>query len=715
MAKRLSLFLDVLDAVAYAQGQLIVHGDLKPSNVLVTHDGTVKLVDFGVATLRTDTYATSSEGLSSGPKALTPGYAAPEQVRGEPLSAAADVYALGVLLHVLVTGQHPFGASTSTGTELVRAAMTDDPPSASTQVVDAIERRRVRGDLDAIIARALDRDPVRRYPTASDLAADIRRFVGNFPVLARRPTRTYVARKFTQRHWGGVLGTLLTLIVLIGAVAITALQMVDARHQRDFARRQLARAESLNELMSYVLTDAAPAGKPFTANELLGRAAHLLERQRTNPADRAALLTSIGRQYDTQDEDNAALKYLGDAYQISRSVSDQSVRARAACAFGGTLARHDNSARSEALFEEGLKELPEDAEFALDRSFCWMNGNRIATDHGDTPLSIERTQTEISVLAQVPFDHNLAELRAEADLAEAYRDAGRYREAAMSFERLWPRLVEQGRDDTATAGTWLNNWGMAVAQLGRPLDAEKLLRQSMEIHRADASDAALSPMLMTNYAQQLLDLGRLGEAQDYAQRALENAKRAGDEVVVNQTLLRLARIYRAQHDFARSLAMLDEVDPRLRRALPPGHYAFAALASERSQTLELEGDTAQALDLANRAIGLCEEAARQGKACPQYLPNLLRHRASIETALREFAPAENDARQALQLLLQQSRPGEFSQSTGQAYLTLARCLTAQGRQDEGRAVARQAADQLEKSVGADHPDTRTARELAAGA
>jgi serine/threonine protein kinase/tetratricopeptide (TPR) repeat protein len=714
LAKRLLLFLDVLDAVAYAQGQLIVHGDLKPSNVLVTEGGTVKLVDFGVATLRTDSYATPLESPQAGPKALTPGYAPPEQVRGEPLSAAADVYALGVLLHVLVTGQHPFSASASTHTELVRVAMTVDPPNASTQVVDAIEQRRVRGDLDAVIARALDRDAARRYPMAADLAADIRRFLGNFPVHARPTTRTYVVRKFAQRHWGGVFGALLTLIVLISAVAITTSQMIEARHQRDFARRQLARAESLNDLNSYVLTDAAPAGKPFTANELLGRAAHLLERQRTNDADRAALLTSIGRQYASQDEDNAALKYLGEAYQLSRSVADPSVRARAACAFAGTLAKHDKSARPENLFAEALKELPDDSEFALDRSLCWMNGNGIAMDHGDASLAIERTHTAIRALAQVPFDHDLAELRAEGNLAEAYRDAGRYREAAVTFEQLWPRLVAQGRDDTATAGTWLNNWGMALAQMGRPLAAEKLMRQSMEIHRADASDAALSPMLMTNYAQQLLDLGRLPEAQDYAERALESAKRAGDEVVINQTLLRLSRIYRAQHDFVRSLAKLDEVEPRLQSALPPGHPAFGGLASERSQTLELQGDTARALDLANLAIRICEEATQQGKACAQYLPSLLRRRASIETALRQFAPAESDARQALQLLLQQSRPGEFSQSTGHAYLTLARCLTARGQDAEGRAMAKLAADQLEKSVGADHPDTRSARELATG-
>jgi eukaryotic-like serine/threonine-protein kinase len=450
-------------------------------------------------------------------------------------------------------------------------------------------------------------------------------------------------------------------------------------------------------------------------NDLLGRAGHLLERQSTNQADRAALLTSIGRQYDTQDEDGAALKYLGLAYQLSRRVNDPSVRARAGCAYASMLAKHDSSSRPETMFAEGLNELPADAEFALDRSFCLTSGDGIALDHDDAPLAIERTRAAIQALTEVPFDHELADLRAGANLAEAYRDAGRYREAVATFEGLWPRLVAQGRDDTATAGTWLNNWGMAVAQMGRPLEAEKLLRESMNIHRADASDAALSPMLMTNYAQQLLDLGRVTEAQDYAQRALGSARRAGDEVVINQTLLRLARIARAEHDFARSLATLDEVEPRLKSALPPRHYAFAALASERSQTLELQGDLANALTLANEAVRICDELDRQGKPCLQYMPSLLRHRASIETRLAQLSSAESDARRALELLIKQSRPGEFSLSMGQSYLTLAHCLTAAGQVAQGREMAQHAADQLEKSVGADHPETRAARELATGA
>lgn len=716
LSTRLRLFLDVLDAVAHAQAQLIVHGDLKPSNVLVTHDGVAKLLDFGVAALHTEGFsyadAISPQG---GPRALTPGFAAPEQLRGEPVSAAADVYALGVLLHTLVTGQHPFGSQGSTSTQLVRATLADDPPTASTLVANPVERRRVRGDLDAIITRALDREPSRRYAMAADLAADIRRFLGNFPVHARRATRAYVAQKFIQRHWAAALAGLLTLVVLVGAVGVTTRQMLEARRQRDFSRTQLARADALNELTSYVLTEAAPAGKPFTVNELLGRAAHLLERQRTNDANRAALLTSIGRQYATQDEDGAALKYLGEAYQLSRSVSDPSVRARAACTLANSLAKAGDSPHPEALLAEGLRELPAEPEFSMDRSFCLLRGSEIAMDHGDPALAIQRTQAAIQVLSQTPFEHHLADLRATADLAEAYRDAGLYREAIATFERVWPQLVAEGRDDTATAGTWLNNWATALGQLGRPLQAEKLLRKSMEIHRADASDAALSPMLLTNYAQQLLELGRIDAAQSFAERALQSAARAGDEVIINQTLLRLARIYRAQHDYARSFSVLDRVEPRLRKALPPGHYAFASLASERSQTFQQAGDLAHALELANSAIRIVDDASTKGKSGAQYLPNLLRHRAALELAAGQLAAAESDARRALTLLLAQDRPGDFSLYAGQAYLTLAHCLHALGRSAEARDMAAHAADQLEKSIGTDQADTRAARELAGSA
>jgi tetratricopeptide (TPR) repeat protein len=450
-------------------------------------------------------------------------------------------------------------------------------------------------------------------------------------------------------------------------------------------------------------------------NDLLARAAHLLERQAATDANRVVLLTSIGQQFDFQDEDQVALRLLNEAYGFSRAIPDVSVRARAACALAGTLSKGQDSARPEALIAEALSLLPAEAEYALDRSLCLARGGAVAMNHGDAELAIRRSEDAVRQLQQVPFGHQLAALKADADLAEAYRSGGRFREALALYEKAWPQLVALGRDDTSTAGTWLNNWGMDLGQLGRPLEAEALLHRSIEIHRAGASEDAVSPMLLTNYAQQLYDLGRADEAADYAERAYQGAQRAGDQIVINQTMLRLARIYRWRGELPRAAQMLDEVEPRLQKALPPGHYAFGTLASERSLIAQAQGDLPRALQLSQQALEIMQLAAQHGRAGGQfYLPLLLTRRASVESDMGDPRAAEQDARRALVLLAQGAAPGEFSSFVGESYLVLARTLNAAGRATEARSDAQLAAEQLHKALGPNHPDTRAAEALSAG-
>jgi tetratricopeptide (TPR) repeat protein len=219
-------------------------------------------------------------------------------------------------------------------------------------------------------------------------------------------------------------------------------------------------------------------------------------------------------------------------------------------------------------------------------------------------------------------------------------------------------------------------------------------------------------VLLTNYASALEDLARFDEAADYAERAYARAHAAGDEAVINQSLLARSRIYRAQHDVTRAEAALAEVEPRLHKALPPGHYAFAMLISDRS-LLEMErGKTASALTLADQAIETLETTVKAGKGGPNVLPLLYQRRAMVELQASRPEAASADMTKALNLFQTNTAPGVFSYRTGRAYLFLARALKAQGKNEEARAAARTAAEHLQSAAGPDHPDTRSARQLA---
>src|SRR5277367_5393875 len=226
---RIHLFLQVLDAVAAAHANLIVHRDLKPSNVLVRKDGDVKLLDFGIAKLiEAENNAERQTAFTVGGTALTPEYAAPEQLKGEAITVSTDVYALGVLLYLLLTGLHPSGEGQSSPAELVKAIVEGEPLRPSDAVIaissDAAARalvrsasveklRRVlRGDLDTVLAKALKKDPRERYASVGAFADDLRRYLKSEPIQARPDTLMYRAGKFARRHRAGLFIVVLALV-----------------------------------------------------------------------------------------------------------------------------------------------------------------------------------------------------------------------------------------------------------------------------------------------------------------------------------------------------------------------------------------------------------------------------------------------------------------------------------------------------------------------
>ncbi len=313
LSERIGLIVALCDAVQYAHQNLIVHRDLKPGNILVSTSGQPKLLDFGVAKVLDDSDAT----LSRAP--MTFAYAAPEQIRGDAITTATDVYALGVILFELLTGERPHKAINRVGGDgslSLLQAITDTDATApshvlSLQTANLIKPKQLRGDLDTIVLKALSREPTRRYASAQALLDDLQRFLNYQPIQAQADSAGYRLRKFVRRNRAMVVVSVLALLAVLGFAGRSMLDAQTARAARDLAQQETARAQAIQTFLTDLFSDQRPdaaQGRAITAKDLLDLAELRLQQPEflSQASVRAALLDTLARlRYDMNDFESA--------------------------------------------------------------------------------------------------------------------------------------------------------------------------------------------------------------------------------------------------------------------------------------------------------------------------------------------------------------------------------------------------------------------------
>ncbi|MDY0744204.1 protein kinase [Paucibacter sp. R3-3] len=512
--ERVELLLQVMAAVGHAHSRLVVHRDLKPSNILVTQDAQVKLLDFGIAKLLQgdSTSRTALTELSG--RALTLDYASPEQIRGEPLGTASDVYSLGVVAYELLAGARPYRLKRGSAAELEEVIAAAEVPLASSTGSDPALRRQLRGDLDAILNHALKKSPADRYPTMEAFAQDLRRWLDGQPVEARPDGLAYRAAKFVRRHRLPVAaGSVAVLALVVGA----SLALWQARQ----AQAEAATAQAVQGFLEGVFRantadQADPAkARDTTARELLDRGAERIDAELRNaPAARLRLLTVLASMYQdlglNEREVELQRQRLALARELYGPSSDEAVLAMAALANALGLATQRDEAAEQLKQASALLDARRDSDSVA----------RLQVEIGQASLN-RRTNPELAISF------------AERALAIARRDGASSRsdllqvlhilgDAALfnkSFERAQAAYTEAvqlceahpplGAGDLSLLYEFL---GHSQRALGRYAEAETSMRKGMEAEVARKANPVRIAETQTHYAILLNQSGRFRDS-----------------------------------------------------------------------------------------------------------------------------------------------------------------------------------------------------------
>lgn len=707
-AQRIGLFLQVLAAVGHAHANLIVHRDIKPSNILVTNDGTVKLLDFGIAKLLETDPATAEQSQLTdlGGLTFTPEYAAPEQAVGGLVTTATDVYSLGVLIYVLLAGRHPTGEGCRTAAEHLRGVLDTEPLHLSTAVAAGGDHRRsgrdYRGDLDNIVAKALRKDPAHRYPTVAALADDLRRHLAHEPVLARPDTWGYRARKFARRNRAAVVAGGVTVAALLAATIITAGQVVEARRQRDEAMFQARRAKAQVEFQSLLVSSLGD--KPLTAREILDRGRVLLEREWVGePRFTSSITLSLAQHYQMLGDEQKEAELLARAESLALAVGAVDMLVPVRCALADNAQMRDSTARAMALLES-TRPLLGQADRS-DIAGCLQVEADIAYMTGRTDSAVILGRRAIGLLDSLGDTTGMHYISALNSLANALENSGRGREAIAAYRHINDVLERSGRRESMTHNVISNNIGIALSNLGEMTAAEPVLRRTVREFQHSDTTGFVHPAILINYIRTLLFLRRLDSAVVWGEHLVAGAASHGD-VGMQQT---------GHYFLTLAEAMRGRAPQAARHAQATGKFGASLEQPRLIDDLALAGVVAAAGDdpatgLIRLESALRERGYHEGKR-PYPMRAELVFAAQAALAVGDAARTIEYAGAARGIADVDSLTATRSAYVGEAALLEAHGLLLAGDSAAARLRAAEALTALSYGAGAAHPRTLEARAL----
>ena len=667
---RLNLFQMVCSAVAYAHKNLVVHRDIKPANILVGEDGSPKLLDFGIAKFMDPDDGNQLAMTKPTERLMTPEYASPEQLRGEPITTATDVYGLGVLLYEMLSEKHPFGEHLGNPAEMIRQICEVDPQPPSAVASPQGKARQLgksKTELDQIVLMALRKEPERRYSSAARLAADVSAYLGGYPLAARSGDWRYKAQKFVRRHKLVVAAAIVLAVSLAGFSVAMAFLTRQANRERREAEVERVKAERAATFLADMFRAATPGearGRAVTPRELLDRSADRVDSEFANePTVQAFLLYSIADSY------------------LRLGLYDQARE----------LAKRSYEIRSKLLG-------PRDASTA-DSLFLLANSNRLGGNYTQAEpmfreaLDIRRTKfSDDSAIVAETLSFLGECLFLEGKIVEA---EAKLRQGLDIYQRHSTDAGSEARDYLARL----------LERKGDYLEAAHLLNDAVEIdRRTEGTDSPNYTKHLHNLGGASLRLGDLFTAEARLRESLDTERRilgnAHPDLGYSLNLLGVAAL--EEGDWRTAAPLLHE-SLSLWSSLGSSHPLAMSGLSNWGRVLQAQGKYSEARRYFQRALAIAEQSS-DTYSTTRVLFNL----AVLEFDSGNYRRAEELARRTLSMQ-KTIAGGDTAPDTALTMITLAETRVFQGDPASAEPVLRNALEILKQKLPEDYPAVTTAK------